>query len=146
MAFIVRGMDEPNRFELIGYLEEALCIEAMTRVEDQLRTSQEWRDALLELLQEVDSQDHSVATIWRRHRLTCPSREQLGAYAFGGLPPDLEDYIQFHLETLKCRWCQANLSDVEAQEKANQSDEGSSERRRRIFASSVGCLPLELKK
>lgn len=133
-------MEQPNRFELIGYLEEALCVEEMTRIEERLRMSQAWRDALLELLGEVDSQDHSVATIWRRHRLTCPSREQLGAYVIGGLPIDVQDYIRFHLETVKCRWCHANLCDVQAQEESAESDGERSQRRRRIFASSVGCL------
>lgn len=135
----------PNKFELIGYLEEALPIEAMTRVEELLRQSQEWRHALAELLDDVEPGDHSVATIWRRHRLTCPSRERLGGYLMGGLVPEEADYIKFHLEVVRCRWCLANQADLESQaipepvEKRGETLERS--RRRRFFETSVGHLP-----
>ena len=73
----------PNRFELIGFLEEALPAEEMARIEENLRLSEDWRAALLELQDQVDLGEHSVATIWRRQRLTCPSREDLGGYLLG---------------------------------------------------------------
>jgi hypothetical protein len=137
---------EPNRFALIGYLEEALGPEEMAQIEECLRVSSEWRAALQALLDEVDSGEHSVATIWRRHHLTCPNRERLGAYLLGGLPPDEADYIQFHLEVIKCRWCQANLSDVRpTMEKTEPHDPEESHRRRRIFESSVGLLSSDRK-
>lgn len=139
--------DEPNRIQLIGYLDEALPAEEMTRIEDCLRQSENWRAALQELLEEVGSGDHSLATIWRRHRLTCPSRERLGAYHVGGLVPDETDYIRFHLEVVKCRWCLANLQDIEAQQRLAQpvpvevAESTMGRRRRRFFETSVGYLP-----
>jgi hypothetical protein len=132
----------PNRFELIGYLTEALATQEMARIEDRLRTNPAWRQALVELREELDLGEHSVATIWRRHRLTCPSRERLGAFLAGGLIPEEEDYIKFHLEVIKCRWCAANLADLEEsarQDSARQVE--STKRRRRVFESSVGHLP-----
>lgn len=132
---------EPNRFELIGYLEEALDVEDMARVEERLRTSSEWTEALRELTGDIDSGEHSVATIWRRHRLTCPSRERLGAYSMGGLPHDEEDYVKFHLEVIKCRWCKANVCDLQTNGQGDQQqDPEVMKRRRRLFASSVGRL------
>lgn len=133
----------PNPIELIGYLQEALDPADMSRIEELLRVSSEWREALLAVLEEVDSGEHSVATIWRRHRLTCPPRERLGAYAIGASLPDEEDYIKFHLEVIKCRWCSANMSDLELSTRvaSEHHDPEATQRRRRIFESSVGCLP-----
>lgn len=129
----------PNRYALIGYLEEALPAEEMARIEELLRQSEEWREALLEVRDDVDLGEHSVATIWRRQRLTCPARETLGAWSIGALVPDEADYVEFHLKVIGCRWCQANLSDVESSQQ-NAADEPK-RRRLRFFESSVGMLP-----
>lgn len=131
--------EEPNRAALIGYMEEALPAEEMARIEEQLRVSQAWRDALVEIQNQVDAGDASVATIWRRHRLTCPSRERLGAYLMKGLGDAETDYIRFHLEVIRCRWCAANLADVAGS--LSPESAGTAARRRRIFDSSVGHLP-----
>lgn len=132
----------PNRFLLIGYLEEALPGEEMARVEELLRVSADWRAALLDLRNEVDLGEHSVATIWRRHRLTCSTRERLGAYIMNALPPEEMDYIQFHLNVVQCRSCQANLTDLRATINPDpyHTDE-SSQRRQRCFQTSIHHLP-----
>jgi hypothetical protein len=131
---------EPNRFVLIGYLEEALPGDQMARVEEMIRQSPEWRQALEEMQGDIDHGEHSVAQIWRRHRLSCLTRESLGAYLSDALPPDEADYVKFHLETVKCRWCQANVQDLE--ESAPERDHGKpNARRRRFFQTSVGHLP-----
>jgi hypothetical protein len=103
-----------------------------------LRQSPAWRKALEEVQGDVDHGEHSVAQIWRRHRLTCAPRERLGAYLADALPPDEADYIKFHLETVTCRWCAANLADLEETRAAAAP---TNERRRRFFKTSVGHLP-----
>ncbi|HVJ79741.1 MAG TPA: hypothetical protein VNC50_01625 [Planctomycetia bacterium] len=133
-------MEAPNRFVLIGYLEEALPAEQMARVEENLRQSEEWRAALSALQSDVDPGEHSVAQIWRRQRLTCISREKLGAFLLDAMPPDEADYVRFHLDVVKCRWCQANRNDLEE----HLPDEGEpppQARRKRFFQTSVGHLP-----
>ena len=135
-------MSEPNRYVLIGYLEEALPAEEMARVEEQLRQHPEWRQALLELQGDVDQGEHSVAMIWRRNRLTCPSRERLGAYLAGALPPEESDYAAFHLKTVACRWCQANIDDLQA---SAQPLPAPGERRRKFLETSLGHLPKKRK-
>jgi hypothetical protein len=134
--------EEPNRIKLIGYLEESLPAEEMTQLEEKLRSSARWREVLKELVEEVGSGDHSLATIWQRHRLTCASRERLGAYLQGGLVPDEADYIRFHVEVIRCRRCQANLEDVRTQVDASTQplSANASARRRRFFETSVGYL------
>jgi hypothetical protein len=54
------------------------------------------------------------------------------------LEPDLQDYLHFHLQTIACPFCLANLADLrdlqqEAAPKVHQ-------RRRRFFESSAGYL------
>lgn len=134
---------KPNRVEIVGYLQEALPAERMAQIEEHLRVSSEWRRALEEMKDEVDLGEHSVATIWRRHRLTCPTREKLGVYLLGGLVADEEDYVRFHLDVIQCRWCQANLEDVRhsAEQVSEHSPKKSSKRHRKIFESSVAYLP-----
>lgn len=133
--------EEPNRVLLIGYLEEALPAEQMTRIEELLRGSARWREALVEVRDQVDDGDHSVATIWRRHRLSCPTRERLGTYRLGILPPEEGEYVRFHLEEVQCRWCLANLHDLDSIESSGVVETPQTGRRRRFFQSSVGHLP-----
>jgi hypothetical protein len=81
---------------------------------------------------------HTVGEIWRRHRLSCPTREQLGSYLLGVLEDDLAGYIRFHFEVSGCRTCQANLDDL----KNRQTDEpaATDSRRKKYFQSSAGHL------
>ena len=130
----------PNRIVLIGYLEEAIPGEQMAKVEEMLRQYPNWRATLEELYGDLDSGDHTVAQIWRRHRLTCASRETLGALLVDALPPDEADYLNFHLHVVKCRWCQANYQDLKATAPNHDADPAST-RRRRVFKTSVGHLP-----
>ncbi len=81
---------------------------------------------------------HSLGEIWRRHRISCPTRGQLGGYLLGTLPHDFAAYIQFHIELAGCRFCQANLSDLKAQQ--GEADEAVQSRRRKYFQSSAGYL------
>ncbi len=85
-----------------------------------------------------DSGLHSLGEIWRRHHLSCPTREQLGSYLLGVLADDLGGFVKFHLEVSGCRTCQANLDDL----KNRQTDEPAAvdHRRKKYFQSSAGHL------
>jgi hypothetical protein len=87
---------------------------------------------------ERDRGEHSIGAIWRRKRLTCPTREQLGSYLLGVVEPDYQDYLDFHLYTIGCAYCLANLTDLRGQQEAAPQAQ---ERRRRYFESSAGLLP-----
>jgi hypothetical protein len=132
-------MTEITRNTLRAYIEDALTDAETARVEHALRDSDKLRDELRLVIQERDRGDHSVGAVWRRARLTCPSREHLGSYLLQALEPDHHDYIQFHLETVACPFCLANLTDLQSlqQEAAPQIQS----RRRRFFQSSAGLLP-----
>jgi hypothetical protein len=125
---------------LASYVDDALSEVETARVEQALRSSEPLRCQLRKLLEDGDRGDHSVGAIWRRQRLTCITRSQLGTYLLGVLEADECDYVKFHLETIGCAYCQANLADLKAQQ---QEDEPKVEkRRRRYFESSVKLLHL----
>jgi len=127
--------------ELEAYLDEALPIERMTAVEEALRQDAALQERLAAINGRRDAGVHSVGEIWRRHRLSCPSREQLGSFLLGVLPADVADYVNFHLQSIQCRYCAANLEDLRAQQTADAGIV--SQRRRRYFQSSVGSLRRE---
>jgi len=56
--------------------------------------------------------EHTAGAIWRRERVSCPTREQLGGYLLEAGDPELLDYVRFHLEEIGCPYCQANLDDL----------------------------------
>ncbi len=65
-------------------------------------------------MQERDRGEHSLGAVWRRERLTCPTREQLGSYLLQVLDEGEQDYLDFHLNVIGCPYCVANLADLQA--------------------------------
>ena len=130
-------MSDISREQLHAFLDDALSEAESARIERALRDSEPLQQRLRQVMQERDRGEHSVGGVWRRHRLTCPSREKLGSYLLGVLPDEEMDYFRFHLESVGCPYCLANLADLESQQ---QEPAASQERRQRIFRSSAGYL------
>src|SRR3954470_11612733 len=101
--------------ELEAFLDEALPTERMAGIEEALRHSEDLQKQVAAINGRRDAGVHSLGEIWRRHRLSCPSREQLGSYLLGVLPRGLQDYIEFHLGTIECRYCAASVEDLKSQ-------------------------------
>lgn len=131
-------MSEVSDSDLEAYLDESLPAVEMAGIEAALRREAALRERLVTASGRRDAGVHSLGAIWRRHRLSCPSREQFGSYLLGALSEEEADYIRFHLETIGCRYCQANLADLKSQ-RLEASDEAHG-RRRRYFQSSAGML------
>lgn len=127
-----------TRQDLEAYLDEALPAEEMAQIEEALRQDRDLLAALGELQATRDADGHSLGSIWRSARLTCLTRDQWGAYLLGTLSPEEETYAKFHLETIGCRYCQANLTDLT--ELQQQSAAETQSRRKRYFQSSAGYL------
>jgi hypothetical protein len=125
--------------ELEAYLDESLPIERMTAIEEALRNDAGLRERLAATSGRRDAGVHSIGEIWRRHRLSCPSREQLGSFLLGVLPTDAAGYVKFHIDSIKCRYCAANLEDLRAQQSTAHTGP-TQQRRQRYFQSSVGHL------
>ncbi len=125
--------------ELEAYLDESLPVERMAAIEEALRHNESLQERMRATNGRRDAGVHSLGEIWRRHRLSCPTREQLGSHLLGVLAADAADYVKFHLETIGCRYCLASLEDLRAQQSAADGEQ-SHHRRQRYFQSSVGHL------
>jgi hypothetical protein len=123
--------------ELCAWLDEMLPAERMTELEQQLRADESLQSRIAQLIHHLDQGGHTVGEIWQRERLSCLARSELGGYLLGTLPKGASCYVEFHLMTVGCRVCPANLKDLE--EHAIQPAE-SPQRRRRFFESSAGLL------
>ena len=127
-----------TREQLHAYLDDALSESETARVEQALRGSDPLRRQLQQAMQERDRGDHSLGAVWRRERLTCPSRETLGSFLLQVLDEGEQDYLDFHLKSVGCPYCIANLADLEAQQQ--EAAPQARERRRRFFQTSAGLL------
>jgi hypothetical protein len=124
---------------LRAYLADALPPGAQARVEKGLRDSAALRARLEDVRQNrSDAGLHTLGAIWRRARLTCPTRQQLGSALLDALDPELAAYIRFHLDVIECPFCQANLADLKA--KTVQPSNATQHRRNRILKSSQHLL------
>jgi hypothetical protein len=129
--------------ELAAYLDEALPAETMAAVENALRSDPQLTAQLAEIISRRDAGQHTLGEIWRRNRLSCPTREQLGNYLLAILDDKEAAHITFHVETAGCRYCRANLDDLKCQQAAaadRAAAEGASSRRSKYFQSSAGHL------
>jgi hypothetical protein len=103
---------EITRQMLRDYLHDALPDAELAAVEKALRESAQLRDQYKEVIEQEDRGEHSVGAIWRRERVSCVSRDQLGGFLLGAGDPELFDFIEFHLKVIGCPFCQANLDDL----------------------------------
>jgi len=123
--------------ELLAYADECLPGARSAQIETDLRGSEALRQRLAGLLAAADQGGKSLGEIWRRTRLSCPSRATWAGYMEGGIGEGLRQYLTFHLETVGCRFCAANLADLKTSEDATAQV-----RRQKIFQTSVGRLQL----
>jgi len=125
--------------ELEAFLDESLPAERMAAIEETLRGSDELQQRLVEINGRRDAGLHSLGEIWRRRRLSCPTREQLGSYLLGVLADEAAEYVRFHVQSVGCRCCAASVEDLREQQSAADA-EVVQQRRQRYFQSSAGYL------
>lgn len=124
--------------DLLAYLDEVAAPDRMAAIEAALRDEAALRERVAALVEGRDAGVHSLGEVWRRSRVTCPPREQLGSWLLEVLPSGLADYISFHLDVVGCRWCAASVEDLRRQ--AREADAERPQRRGKYFESSVGRL------
>ena len=95
-----RMAKEFTESELEAYLDEALAPDEMAAVESGLRANPELGKQLATIYGRRDAGIHTMGEIWRRHRVSCPSREQLGSYLLEALDKEPMDYCRFHIEEI----------------------------------------------
>ena len=123
--------------ENMAIFDFKLSPEEMAEIETRLRADKQLAAKLRAIHGRRDAGVHSLGEIWRRHRISCPSREQLGSYLLGVADEAVVEYVDFHLQHVGCRFCEANLGDL----RQRQEETGETARRRqRYFQSSAGYL------
>ncbi len=83
-----------------------------------------------------DPPEALLTEVWEDHRPSCPKRSTIGGYHLGTLEPAWQDYADFHLNILGCRFCLANLDDLKESEDRAHLDR----LRQRVLQSTVGFL------
>lgn len=122
--------------ELLAYTDESLSAERCVSIEQALRGDPRLVERLSDLLAGRDQGENSLGELWRRDRLSCPSRPVWAAFVDDRLGDGLKQYLIFHIETIGCRVCAANLADL----RQKDSSANSEHRTRKIFESSAGRL------
>jgi hypothetical protein len=130
-------MSAVTNAQLHAYLDDALEDSETARIEKLLRESQDVQKQLDQVRLERDRGEHSLGAVWRRDRLSCLSREQLTCYLHGILDADVHSYIDFHLKTIICASCLANLDDL--REKQAEAPARAT-RSKRFYQTSAGYL------
>ena len=80
--------------------------------------------------------DAMLTEVWEGLRLSCPKRSTIGGFVLGTLERPWAEYVEFHLHTLGCRFCLANLEDLRRQSAGAEH----SSMHNRIMQSTVGFL------
>jgi RNA polymerase sigma-70 factor (ECF subfamily) len=112
-----RNRDTWKRFELRDETSVAgIKFRAIKRLKQFAAVHESGSDLLryLALAEEGDTRllDVDVREIWREQRLSCPGRTWLARYSAGSLDAGPAGFIAFHLDEMRCPWCQANHDDL----------------------------------
>jgi hypothetical protein len=134
-------MNDFHRCDLEAYLDEALPPEEMARIEKAARENESLTRSLASIHARRGEGIHTLGEIWRGRRLSCPTRRQLGTWLLGTIEDDFARYIAFHVEVVGCRYCQASLADLRAQQ--DGAEQVVVTRRHKYFQSSAGYLKTE---
>lgn len=125
-----------SQADLEAYLDEGLPPDEMAAIEEAMRNDDDLRQKLAMIHGRRDAGIHTLGEIWRRYRLTCPSREQLVLYIDQRLSAEETEYIRFHLEDVYCRLCVASYEDIRIS-REEEEDETDNRRRRYLDRSST---------
>ncbi len=112
-----RNRDTWKRFDLRDETAVAgIKFRAIKRLK-QLAAVRESGNDLLRYLAAAEEGDHrlldvDVRNVWREKRLSCPGRHWLARLVAGTLDEGPSLFVSFHLDEMKCPWCQANFDDL----------------------------------
>lgn len=112
-----RNRDTWKRFELRDETAVAgIKFRALKRLRQLAAVRESGNDLLVYLAaaEEGDQRilDLDVRKVWHEKRISCPARHWLARKVAGTLAEGPTTFIRFHLEEMKCPWCQANHDDL----------------------------------
>lgn len=97
------------------------------------RIEQRLRNVDVSAIEAPGAADSLLTEIWEEQRPSCPKRSTVGGYLLGSLDKPWHDYVDFHIHHLGCRFCRANLEDLQS-----QTAEAPRALRDKIMQSTVG--------
>jgi RNA polymerase sigma factor (sigma-70 family) len=112
-----RNRDTWQRFELRDETSVAgIKFRALKRIRDLAR-ERDARGALLPQLaaaleEQATAPAIDVGAVWREGRASCPARHWLARSLAGTLEEGPAGFVRFHVDEIRCEWCQANLDDL----------------------------------
>jgi DNA-directed RNA polymerase specialized sigma24 family protein len=77
--------------------------------------------------------DSMLTEVWEEYRFTCPKRSTIGRSLLGTLEEPWKGYVDFHVNRLGCRFCRANVDDLQ---KATEQEQKRVQQK--IFDSTIG--------
>jgi len=80
--------------------------------------------------------ENLLTDVWKLQRFSCPKRSTIGAFLLGTLDKQWRQYVDFHVNTIGCGYCMANLHDLREQ----NADKQSRRFQARIMESTAGFL------
>jgi RNA polymerase sigma-70 factor (ECF subfamily) len=112
-----RNRDTWKRFQLRDETSVAgIKFRALKRLKQLAAVHESGGDLLRYLAAAEDGDtrvlDVDVREIWREKRLSCPGRSWIARYVAGTLEEGPRGFVAFHLDEMKCPWCQANHDDL----------------------------------
>lgn len=101
---------------LVGVDEKQVALikhRALNQIRDHVTRNGGLR--LDEELGEGDASASLLTEVWEDQRLTCPKRSTIGRHLLGTLEEPWKGYVDFHVNTLGCTFCRANVEDLQKQ-------------------------------
>jgi RNA polymerase sigma factor (sigma-70 family) len=83
--------------------------------------------------EESEPSDSMLTAVWEQQRFTCPKRSTIGRFLLGTLEEPWNEYVDFHVNKLGCKFCRANVEDIQKGTEAEQKKV-----QQRIFESTIG--------
>lgn len=74
-----------------------------------------------------------ITEVWESQRPTCPKRSTIGRLMLKTLEGKWKEYVDFHVNRLGCRFCRANLDDLQ-----KQTEEAPKALHDRVMHSTIG--------
>jgi len=100
------------------------------------RSLKKIRDNVSSIPLDPSSEDFEnlLTDIWKLQRFSCPKRSTIGAFYLGTLDKDWCEYVDFHINTIGCGFCIANLEDLRTENEKKQD----TQLQARIMESTIG--------
>jgi RNA polymerase sigma factor (sigma-70 family) len=119
--------------KIMGLKEKAIALikhRSLKQIRKRIETSR------LPIGPSSEDFENLMTDIWKLQRFSCPKRSTIGAYVLGTLDQQWRRYVDFHVNTVGCRFCMANLHDLQEQSAQKQSKRFQA----RIMESTAGFL------